>query len=215
MSKAPEEGRVWEWRAFGRIGGALAAQVRAYPIRQGIDNVPGEDLYLVSPISDQNVKLRGSEDDWLLKFKLLIETQPGPFELYEESSALTYRFPLHQNLLREAARLLNVTLADAELSRERVSESEFVRALGSATPEVTATRVLKRRSQHQFDGGWFELAKVVFSKHECQSVSINSLELNTLKQTVSRLKLSGDLEPMNYVAACRRWGGNGLKSVSK
>ncbi|HKP85816.1 MAG TPA: hypothetical protein VJZ26_06960, partial [Blastocatellia bacterium] len=94
MTKAPEEGRVWEWRAFGHINDRLAAKVQAYPIRMGISNLRGEDIYIISPISDQNVKLRSSSAGTYLKFKLLLETRPGGFELYRESVQYNFSFPV-------------------------------------------------------------------------------------------------------------------------
>src|SRR5215212_68120 len=112
MTKAPEEGKIWEWRAFGEISDALARKVKAYPIRMGIRNIRGEDIYLISPGSDQNVKLRSSVAGSYLKFKLLLDSQPGVFELYRESVLYNYPFPVTSAILDEAARLLKVTLPD-------------------------------------------------------------------------------------------------------
>src|SRR5215813_4107939 len=94
MQKAPEEGRIWEWRAFGSLPEELIRKVQSNPIRMGIRDVAGEDVYLVSPASDQNVKLRQSQSGWTLKFKLLIETREGGFDLFEESAAYTYCLPV-------------------------------------------------------------------------------------------------------------------------
>ncbi|HET8675530.1 MAG TPA: hypothetical protein VFO63_07095, partial [Blastocatellia bacterium] len=69
MAKAPEEGEIWEWRAFGRVDERLASLILAHPIRLGISDHRGTDLYLISESSDQNVKLRKSGTEWLLKFK--------------------------------------------------------------------------------------------------------------------------------------------------
>jgi hypothetical protein len=82
MSKAPEEGKIWEWRAFGRISDEMSRKVQAYPIRLGISNLPVKDVYLISPLSDQNVKLRWYFSGLYLKFKLLLDTKPGQIELY-------------------------------------------------------------------------------------------------------------------------------------
>src|SRR4030095_12986916 len=67
MSKSPEEGKIWEWRAFGKLSEALVARVRAHPVRMVLLNIQGEDLYLISPDSDQNVKLRRNVGGWVLK----------------------------------------------------------------------------------------------------------------------------------------------------
>jgi hypothetical protein len=206
MTKPPEEGEIWEWRAFGRVSDSLAAKVRAYPIRMGLSDFRGEDIYLVAPNSDQNVKLRLYTSGWLLKLKRLVETRRGPFELYKESAEFTHRFPVSRNALEDAARLLEVEPPEAVLSIASFDEENFVRALAESSPAVVETRVSKRRSQYQFDNGWLELADVTFLTYKVQSISIHSPDLEVVEEMVKRLQPGGELEPMNYIEACRRWG---------
>ena len=205
MAKPPEEGLIWEWRAFGRISDPLSAKVRKHPIRQGIRDVRGEDLYLVSPESDQNVKLRRSQDRWLLKFKLLIETR-GEYELYNEGADLIYEFPVSVDQLKTAGLLLGVTLATEPKPADRFTEEQFTQTLEQASPPVQTTRVSKRRSQYEFDDGWVELASVEFRCLTVESISIHSPERRTVKAIVKELNPAQELEPMNYITACRRWG---------
>ena len=205
MSKPAEEGRIWEWRAFGRISDELASKVRAYPIRLGIDDLRGEDLYLVSPDSDQNVKLRRYVKGWILKFKLLLETEPGGFELYKESAELTYRFPVTLDKVQAAAQLLGIKVPEGELSRDAFGEQEFVGALTRSTPPARETRVSKRRSQYQFDDGWIELADCEFETNEVQSISLHAPGIESVKAMLTSLQLGKELEAMNYIEACRRW----------
>jgi len=206
MTKPPEEGEIWEWRAFGPISERLAAEVRAYPIRMGLSDFRGDDIYLVPPRSDQNVKLRRYTSGWVLKLKLLFETRPGSFELYNESAEFTYQFPVSLGTLKEAARLLEVKLPDADLSTATFIEEDFVKALAESSPTVAETRVSKTRSQYQFENGWLELADVTFAKHDVQSISIHSPDIEVVKEMVNRLQPGDELEPMNYIEACRRWG---------
>jgi len=206
MTKQPEEGRIWEWRAFGRINETLAAKVRAYPIRFGLSDLRGDDIYLIAPHSDQNVKLRRYASGWVLKLKLLFETKTGPFELYNESAEFTYHFPVALDRLKDAARLLGVTLPVAALSIGSFAEAEFVKALAESSPALTETRVSKRRSQYQFENGWLELADVKFATRSIQSVSVHSPDIEAVKEMLERLQLGDELEPMNYIEACRRWG---------
>ncbi|MGH9829498.1 MAG: hypothetical protein ACREDR_40290, partial [Blastocatellia bacterium] len=58
MSKPPEEGRIWEWRAFGSLPRNITAQVEGFPVRAGLNRVPDLDIYLISQTTNQNVKLR-------------------------------------------------------------------------------------------------------------------------------------------------------------
>jgi hypothetical protein len=206
MAKPSEEGRVWEWRAFGPIPETLAAKVRAYPIRLGTSDLRGDDIYLIAPHSDQNIKLRRYETGCVLKLKLLFETRPGPFELYNESAEFIYRFPVALDPLANTARLLGVTLPEAALSNQTFGEAEFVKALAESSPAVAETIVSKRRSQYEFENGWLELADVKFATRAIQSVSVNSFDIEILKEMLERLEPGDDLKPMNYVEACRRWG---------
>jgi hypothetical protein len=206
MMKPPEEGEIWEWRAFGRVGDSLAEEVRAYPIRLGVSGIRGDDIYLVAPHSNQNVKLRQYASGWILKLKLLIETLPGAFELYKESGEFTYPFPVSPKALEDAARLLEVEPPKATLTIGSLNEEAFVRALAESSPAVVETRVSKRRSQYQFENGWLELADVTFLTHQVQSISIHSPDIEIVKEMVIRLQPGDDMEPMNYIDACRRWG---------
>lgn len=206
MSKAPEEGKIWEWRAFGRITDELAARVKAYPIRLGISNLPVRDIYLIPPVSDQNVKIRWYGTGLYLKFKLLIDTRPGQIELYSESAQYTYPFPISFETLREAARLLQVTLIDTVQASGIFNTDETVSVLAAASPPVVRIDVKKVRSQYQFDGGWIELADAVCGQHPVQTISIHSEKLKVIKRMIERLQPGDELEVMNYVEACRRWG---------
>ena len=206
MTKPPEEGKIWEWRAFGRIDDELARKVCSYPIRLGVKDLLGEDIYLVSPLSDQNVKLRKYSGGWLLKFKLLLEIKPGGFELYKETAQFTYPFPISFDTLKEAARLLAIKLPDNVSSVEKFGEQEFVQTLAQSSPPALETCVSKRRSQYQFENGWVELTDVEFKTARVQSLSVNSREIETVKRMLSQLESGDELEPMNYIEACRRWG---------
>lgn len=203
MTKQPEEGEIWEWRAFGRLGKALAGRVHSYPIRMALVNIEGEDLYFISPNSDHNVKLRKHDDRWILKFKLLLGGAPGDAELYNESAAFTYSFPVGPDQLTFAAGLLRVGLRREPASA--LNHDEFTRELEKASPSVRSARVKKVRSQFEFEGGWLELADVQFAKHHIQSISIHSADKETVELMRERLAPGNGWEVMNYVEACRRW----------
>lgn len=205
MSKSPEEGLIWEWRAFGRIDEALAARVRKYPIRGGVKEIRGEDIYLIAPPSDQNIKLRRYPNGWLLKLKLLLETRSDCLELYRESAQLTYAFPVEVEQLRVVARLLGVTLPPTLALTDRVADADFVRILEQSSPSVSQTNVTKQRTQFQFEGGWLELARIEFPTQQIDSVSIHSPELETVESMIIELSPGKELEAMNYIEACRRW----------
>lgn len=205
MAKAPEEGEIWEWRAFGRVDERLASLILAHPIRLGISDHMGTDLYLISESSDQNVKLRKSGTEWLLKFKLLISKAPREVELYSESSTTVYRFPVSSGELELAANLLDVHLK-TPAGKNSFTDSEFINALLASSPPALKVEVSKMRSQFDFDDGWVEMAHVSFPGHRTQTLSIHSAEIETVAKILDLLQPGRELEAMNYVEACRRWG---------
>ena len=206
MAKAPEEGEVWEWRAFGQLSEATLKIIRDQPIRMGVKDHPGEDIYLISPISDQNVKLRSWRDGWVLKFKLLLTTSARRIELYTETAGWVYRFPIGPELLSHAAQLLGTKLDHLPPCSTMLSSEEFIDALANAAPPIGEVRVAKVRSQFEFEGGWVELADARFPNHSAQSLSIHSPKTEVVESILDQLGGCPEMEVMNYVEACRRWG---------
>ena len=206
MMKPPEEGEIWEWRAFGQMSERLADEVRAHPIRMGVSCQKGEDLYLISPASDHNVKLRRTDGRWFLKFKLLLATVQRSIELYRESSSLIYSFPIERDIVEQAAALLNTKLLTLAESIAVFEREEFIEAMAVSSPPIAKVEVAKIRSQFQFERGWVELADVWFSQHRVQSLSIHSPDAKAVEAVLDMLRPGSEVEAMNYVEACRRWG---------
>ena len=204
--KQPTEGELWEWRAFGRVSDSVAAAVRAFPIRMGMDNLRGEDLYFVSPFNDQNVKLRKAGARSFLKLKPLFEKDARSIELYSDTATLEFNFPVSADRLLEAAGLLGVTLSDTRDAATVLDSDEFIQAMRACAPPLALVRVLKKRSQFEFPGGWFELADATFPRRQVESLSIHSPEKSVVEDMIERLNPGNEIEPMNYVEACRRWG---------
>ena len=205
MAKAPEEGEIWEWRAFGPVDNRLRSAILAHPIRLGVSDLRGVDLYLISEASDQNVKLRKWGAQWLLKFKLLISKAAHEVELYRESSTTVYRFPVSAVELEFAADLLDVSLT-TPADKNVFTDDEFINALVSSSPPAAKVEVSKVRSQFDFDDGWVELAHVSFPAHKTQTLSVHASKRETVEEIVDFLRPGPELEVMNYVEACRRWG---------
>lgn len=211
--KAPEEGYVWEWRAFGRLQQTLVDKIKAQPVRMddngnSLSNILGQDLYLISPTSEHNIKLRKSiGSDWALKFKLLIRTEANAIELYQESNKKFYRFPVAKAVIKETAELLNITLPESFPESKKTDADGFVQLLKQSTPQVKDILVGKIRSQYQFKNGWVELADVTFPNHRTQSISLHAFERQGLDQLFTELPIhkEEEIEVMNYLEACRRW----------
>jgi hypothetical protein len=209
--KAPEEGYVWEWRAFGKLRQTLVEKIKAQPVRvddngNSLQNILGQDLYLISSTSEHNIKLRKTiGGDWSLKFKLLLRSEAPSIELYQESDKKFYRFPITRGVVEETAELLNITLPQSFPAGSKITADDFVEILKDSTPAVAAILVGKSRSQYQFANGWVELADVAFPKHHTQSISLHAFERQGLEKLLAQLPVDDNLEVMNYLEACRRW----------
>jgi hypothetical protein len=204
MTKPPEEGQIWEWRAFGNISHPIAAQIESMPVRNGVRDLPLTDIYLIPPVGEQNVKLRLTDRGWVLKFKLLLEKQPDGIELYHETARWTYAFPISLPTLQQAARLLDVNLPETALRRESFTREQAIAALSAATPAVAQVETKKVRSQYQFEGGWLEIADVDFGSRQIQSLSLHSPSIEVVKRMIEQRHPDNSMRVMNYVEACRR-----------
>jgi hypothetical protein len=206
IMKRPEEGDLWEWRAFGLLGPDLLAAVRARPVRSGVLDRREIDIYLPSPFNQHNVKLRCSTGEWLLKVKRFLAPGPRSIELYRESASQVSIFPLPVEAVQSAVSLLGVRLDDAELAAAVAGPEEFLEAVTRSVPPLRPVKVEKSRSQYELDAGWVETADVTFPVCRIQSLSIHSPSLAVVERALDELQPNETLEPMNYIRACRRWG---------
>jgi hypothetical protein len=211
MTKAPEEGYVWEWRAFGTLDQTLVEKITAHPVRIDVNgvslsNLSGQDLYLISPASDHNIKLRKAfGGDWILKFKLLLRTEAHAIEWYHESSKKSFRFPVGRAVLEEAAGLLRVRLPEPSAEATELKADAFVEMLQHSAPQVRKILIGKIRSQYQIGDAWVELADVTFPTRRTQSISLHAFDRATVEGLLGEYRPEDGLEVMNYVDACRRW----------
>jgi len=204
--KLPEEGKIWEWRAFGRPDPEFISRVRALPVRDGLVDHPDEDIYLISPSSDQNVKLRRLGDRWVLKFKELIEKGADSIELYREGMDMVYEAPVTGDVLVAAAVLLRTELPGPLSPTERLDQEQIGALFANSTPPIAILTVPKVRSQFLVVGGWVELADVQFARGAKQTISIHSPERQFVEKNLKLLEPAGELSVMNYIDACRTWG---------
>lgn len=205
-AKPPEEGTIWEWRAFGKLNQESRSRIVALPVRSGLIDHPDEDVYLVSPTSDQNVKLRKLGGAWVIKFKELLEKSSDSMELYRESQATIFEFPVCQSTLVAAAGLLDAELPPAGLPLKKYDRQDLIEVLADSTPPIPVVEVPKVRSQFVVEGGWVELAEAIFPQCKIQTVSIHSFVKRDVERNLKLIDPQGDLIVMNYIDACRRWG---------
>src|SRR5215469_16805123 len=203
MAKPPEEGRIWEWRGFGRLSPELLARINSLPIRAGIVGRPDCDIYLISPNTDNNIKLREMDGRSVLKLKPLLEVRADSIELYHESMDMVYEFPVAKSVFDRVCLLLGTAPAGDLSSVQRFGAEGFIRTLSTCRPPVKTVQVSKTRSQYVVQSGWVELADILFPRKRTQSISIHSYQSQALKRILEDLEIGEKLKVMNYVQACR------------
>lgn len=195
--KTSEEGLFWEWRTFGTIPERVTRTLTRCEVRAA--DVVNDDLYFISTLTDQNVKLRHGADQ--LKLKPLIVRLDDGLELYEESMRWIWPLPAPPEGVSAAASLLGLSLEVSEAwSAERIRAAFRIRGGIIATVAVK-----KRRSQYVLGDGWAELADLEFPGGVVRSLGLQSRSLAETRRMRDLLDPERSLPPINYVDACRRW----------
>lgn len=198
-AKPTEEGLFWEWRTFGALPDRVARTLARCEVR-GAPDMVNEDLYFVSRLTGQNVKLRKHVDQ--LKLKPLLARLDDGVELYEESARWTYQLPAPPGAVAAAAAFLGLGLEASEpWSAERLRAAFKVRG-----GVVQAVAVRKRRTQYSLGGGWAELADLDFPSVSVRTLGLQSPSLAETRRMRDLLDPDRSLAAVNYVEACRRWG---------
>lgn len=197
--KPTEEGWFWEWRTFGEPPKKTIEIVEGHDVRGKAGEV-SDDVYLISTLTTQNVKLR--EDGSLLKLKPLLAALEDGCELYEETARLVFDMPAGDDAVLRAASLLGTRV---ELG-SRVHASALLAAFDAQSDVVTTVHTHKVRTQYVAGDGWLELADVTFPGGRVRSLGIQSKHLDETRRLRALVDPDRRLDAMNYVEACRRWG---------
>ncbi len=123
-----------------------------------------------------------------------------------ETSRMMFAFPVPRSALEMAARLLGVKLSENDTEEIALKKERFTESLAISQPPARIVEVAKVRSQFEFEGGWVELADVIFPRFQTQTISIQSLQIEAVESMLDELEIDSQMEAMNYVEACRRWG---------
>src|SRR5262249_19595037 len=178
-----------EWRAFGRLNPELLAKVNTLPLRAGIVGRPEFDTYLISPSTDNNIKLRDLDGRSVLKLKPLLESRADAIELYHESIDMIYEFPVAKSVFDRVCLLLGTGPAGDFSSIQSFGAEGLIRTLSTCRPPVNTVQVSKTRSQFVVQSGWVELADMLFPRKRTQSISIHSYQSQVVKRTLEDLKI--------------------------
>jgi len=175
----------WEWRAFGERFGAGEARLA---VRTPEHVEESDDLYLLSPVDDVTMKIRGG----VLDIKRRVEVDDDGLEQWEPIAKS--EFPLTAS---DAARAFAAAAIPFRPQVDTVYEIDrFVAELARPPSALQTVRVRKRRAHHTLDGCMAELTEVDANGLQTRTIALESED------------------PGRLVAAVRNFGFDSSPNVS-
>ena len=180
----------WEWRSFGSQFDDAEARLKA----RGADKLQHSDeIYLLSSVSDANVKIR----DGLMDIKQLEQTDAHGFEQWRP--VLKEAFPLPAAAIEAVFATLGVAppqdpsaITLDQLLAEVISDSN-----------LRTLEVHKARTRYHLEGCVAELTEVVMNGRIIRTVAVESEEPAYISAALQTLGLEG-LENVSYPRGLKR-----------
>ena len=170
----------WEWRAFGQSFGEADAHFAALQ-PGGVQE--SDEIYLLSSISEQNVKVR----DGLMDIKTLEQVNADGLEQWKP--IMKGAFPLPA---AEAKKVLDALgIPQPVLTRAAYTLDQFVAELAEPSGRLHSVRVHKRRVRYKINGCMSEVTEIVADGRKIRTVAIESEDAARVIATVREIGLGG------------------------
>ena len=181
----------WEWRTFGatfgdadrRFGESAAGRIQE-----------SDELYLLSPKSDANVKIR----DRLMDIKALERVNADGLEQWRP--VMKSEFPLPAAAVEQVCAALQVT---PPLARERYTLDELQTELTHPSRGVRAVHVRKKRQRCTVGGCLAEMTEVLADGHAIRTIAIEFEDAALVRAAVLEMGL-GQFENISYPRGLKR-----------
>lgn len=168
----------WEWRTFGESFGESDGRFAALE-PSGVQE--SNEIYLLSPAGDQNVKVR----DLLMDIKTLEQVNPDGLEQWKP--VMKGAFPLPAAEVKRVFEALGV--APPPLARADYTLEQFVDELAKPYGRLHVVNVHKKRTRYKIDGCMSEMTEVVADGKSIRTVAIESEDPIRVIATVRKLGL--------------------------
>jgi exopolyphosphatase / guanosine-5'-triphosphate,3'-diphosphate pyrophosphatase len=175
----------WEWRTFGESFGESDDR---FGRLEPDDVQESDELYLLSPLADVNVKIR----NLLMDIKTLKQVNTDGLEQWKP--VMKGAFPLAATEVKNVFTALGV--APPPLARVDYTLEQFVRELAAPSGRLRVVEVHKKRSRYTVGGCMAELTEVVAEGKRIRTVAIESED------------------PARVIAAVRQLGLDQFKNVN-
>jgi exopolyphosphatase/guanosine-5'-triphosphate,3'-diphosphate pyrophosphatase len=181
----------WEWRAFASDFGTADQRFSQLPPGKLQES---EELYLLSPTVDANVKIRAG----LMDIKTLEQVNADGLEQWRP--VMKARFPL---AAAEAA-AVSAALGVAALSSQHPYTLEQMQSeLTHPSRGVRAVRVYKKRQRYSVGDCLAEMTEIIADGRKIRSVAIEFEDPVKVIAAVREMGL-GNLENVNYPRGLKR-----------
>jgi len=176
----------WEWRTFAQSFGEADARFAALKPSGAQES---DELYLLSPLSDENAKIR----DLQMDIKALQQVDQNGLEQWRP--VMKGAFPLPA---AEVTKVFNVLgLAPPPLTRAQYTLEQLTTALGGRGGATRVVNVHKKRVRYEVDGCLAEMTDVVADGKRTRTVAIESEDPARVIAAVRKLGLDR-FENINY-----------------
>jgi len=170
----------WEWRTFGQEFGSAEPRLAAL----AVENVQqSEEIYLLSTVSDANVKIR----DQLLDIKRLEAVNADGLERWRP--VLKEPFPLSASAIASVNAALG--LQAIPVSADNLALDRLLASLASPDGPVRVVNVTKTRTRFHIQGCVAELADVVANGTKVRTVAIEDTDPAKVIGAVRAMRLDG------------------------
>jgi len=168
----------WEWRTFGESFGESDDR---FALLEAGSVQESDELYLLSPAADANVKVR----NLLMDIKTLEQVNPDGLEQWKP--VMKGAFPLPAAVVTSVFKALGV--APPPLARSDYTLEQFITELAEPTQRLRAVQVHKKRARYKVGGCMAEMTEVVADGKRTRTVAIESEDPAQVIAAVRELKL--------------------------
>ncbi len=168
----------WEWRTFGETFGAADKEFAALE-PGGVQE--SDETYLLSPVGDQNVKIR----DLLMDIKTLEQVNADGLEQWKP--VMKGSFPLPAAQVKSVFGALGVT--PPPLARAEYTLEQFVDELAKPGGRLRVVNVHKKRTRYKIDGCMSEMTDVIADSRKIRTVAIEAEDPARVMATVRKFGL--------------------------
>jgi len=182
----------WEWRTFGESFGEAD---RRFASLTPQDVEESDEVYLLSPVVDENVKIR----DRLMDIKALQQVNADGLEQWKP--VMKAGFPLPAVDVGKVFEALQV--AAPPLARAAYTFDQLVEELVKPAGRVRTVAVHKKRARYRLDECPAEMTEVVANGKRVRTVAIESEDPSRVIAAVRGLGL-GRFENVSYPRGLKR-----------